>query len=89
MEDAATAEICRAQVWQWLKFGVKLYDGRPVTETLVRGFLADQAEETRRKIGSERFKEGQYELAADLLQSLLIGSEFPEFLTLAAYDHLA
>jgi malate synthase len=88
MEDAATAEICRAQIWQWVKFNAKLDDGRPVTETLVQEFLADQVEQSWRKIGAERFNQGKYRMAADLLESLVLDIDFPEFLTLGAYDCL-
>ncbi len=77
MEDAATAEICRAQVWQWVEFGAKLQDGRKVTGELVREMIAEQVSKTGRPRG----------LAAELLDTLT-GAEFPEFLTLAAYNYL-
>jgi malate synthase len=78
MEDAATAEICRAQVWQWVEFGAALEDGRRVTRELVRGMIAEQVSKTGRTRG----------VAAELLETLMTGVEFPEFLTLAAYKHL-
>jgi malate synthase len=78
MEDAATAEICRAQVWQWVEFQAKLEDGRSVTGDLVREMIAEQVAKTGRARG----------LAAELLETLMTGAEFPEFLTLAAYNYL-
>jgi malate synthase len=88
MEDAATAEICRAQIWQWVKFNATLDDGRRLTESMVQEWLADQVEQTWQKIGAERFNQGQYRLAAELLESLIVEIEFPDFLTLVAYDCL-
>ncbi len=88
MEDAATAEICRAQVWQWVEFGARLDDGRIVTDVLVQELIAEQVSELRERIGFERFHEGRYRLASDLLEKIMIGSEFPDFLTLVAYDYL-
>jgi malate synthase len=78
MEDAATAEICRAQVWQWVEFQAALQDGRKVTGELVREMIAEQVSKTGRARG----------LAAELLETLMTGAEFPEFLTLAAYNYL-
>jgi malate synthase len=78
MEDAATAEICRAQVWQWVEFQATLQDGRKVTGELVREMIAEQVSKTGRARG----------LAAELLETLMTGAEFPEFLTLAAYNYL-
>jgi malate synthase len=88
MEDAATAEICRAQVWQWVEYNAKLDDGRPVTDLLVQEFIAEQVCQIRDRIGVDRFNQGRYRLASDILEKLMIGSEFPEFLTLVAYDYL-
>jgi malate synthase len=78
MEDAATAEICRAQVWQWVAFGAKLKDGRLLTGKLVQAMIAEQVS----KMGRERGP------AAGLLEKLMTGAEFPEFLTLPAYNYL-
>ncbi len=88
MEDAATAEICRAQVWQWAESHSKLDDGRPVTYNLVQEMLADQVGRMWQKLGPERFNQSRYRLAADLLESLVTGVDFPEFLTEAAYCYL-
>jgi malate synthase len=74
MEDAATAEISRTQVWQWVKHGARLNDGRTVTADFVR--------QTIRKIRP------QETLATKLFQEMMTSAEFPEFLTLVAYDHI-
>jgi len=70
MEDAATAEICRAQVWQWVKHGARLNDGRPVTAALVKETITDVAGSTP---------------AAQMYEEMMTSTEFPEFLTLVAY----
>lgn len=80
MEDAATAEICRAQVWQWVKHGAKLQDGREVTRKLVADILAERKEQLP---AGERLT-----LAAEVLEDLMTSQAFPEFLTLACYDFL-
>jgi len=81
MEDAATAEISRSQVWQWVRHGAALADGRPITPRLVQGFIAEA-------LGSERVHAGKFSLAAELFDQMMTGADFPEFLTLVAYDHL-
>lgn len=88
MEDAATAEICRAQVWQWRRHSAKLADGRTVSHALVRQVLAEECEEIRKQAGTEAFDKGKFPKAAEILQKLIESEEFPEFLTLAAYDFL-
>ena len=74
MEDAATAEISRSQVWQWVRHGARLSDGRVVTEQLVRQIMA------------ELFPTKS--LATELFERLMTDREFAEFLTLVAYEHL-
>jgi malate synthase len=82
MEDAATAEISRAQVWQWVKFGVKLKDGKPVTGAMVKELIHNRAAE----LGSK--KDEKLRQAAKVLEDLTTSDEFAEFLTLASYDLL-
>jgi malate synthase len=87
MEDAATAEISRSQVWQWLRHSAVLESGRPVTRDLVTTTIAEQ----RRRLAGElqgRALE-QLDLAARLTEDLILAADYAEFLTLAAYDHLA
>jgi malate synthase len=80
MEDAATAEISRSQIWQWVHHGVELADGRPVTADLVRA-IAD--EETA---GIDDFP--HLTEAREVFEAVALGVDFPEFLTLPAYEHL-
>lgn len=89
MEDAATAEISRTQVWQWVHNpkGV-LNDGRKVTLELVHTILAEELEKIRAEVGEERFKKGKYGLAATLFEQIIANRDFEEFLTLRAYEHL-
>lgn len=88
MEDAATAEICRAQVWQWRRHGAKLADGRTISDSLVKQVMAEECEAIRKQMGPARFEQGKFSKAAEILQKLIEKDEFPEFLTLAAYDFL-
>ena len=82
MEDAATAEICRAQVWQWVKHGAKLDDGRVVTAEMVRRATDEQLEKLKAR-GVGRFVD-----AGRIFEQMMTSAEFPEFLTLAAYGYL-
>ena len=84
MEDAATAEICRAQVWQWVKHGAHLQDGRPVTEGMARDIIRQRATE----LGAELSNDEKLRQAAKVLEELTTSQEFAEFLTLASYDLL-
>jgi malate synthase len=88
VEDIATAEICRTQVWQWVKFGAMLDDGRLITDELVRELIASQLKRIRLFTGVENFHKGLYRRASAILQNLITGPELPEFLTTAAYDQL-
>ncbi len=81
MEDAATAEISRSQVWQWVRHGARLLDGRTVTGSLVESIIAEELE-------TKNLKGGKFDQAARLFHQLMTGSEFPEFLTLVTYEHL-
>jgi malate synthase len=89
MEDAATAEICRAQIWQWARHGAKLSDGRTVTGALVRTACDEQMEKLRQELGRELFEKRRFQEAARIFNGLLTGGDFPEFLTLTAYDYIA
>jgi malate synthase len=88
MEDAATAEICRAQVWQWARHGAKLQDGRTVNADLVRRTIAEETARAREKTNGAGPEAGKFDTAAALLEGMMAGDAFPEFLTLAAYDLL-
>ena len=89
MEDAATAEISRAQVWQWLHVpGVRLADGRSITLELVRQMIPPVLQHIKGIVGAERFEQGKYRDASKLFEQIVMGSTFTEFLTLPAYDYL-
>ena len=88
MEDAATAEICRAQVWQWVRHGAKLSDGRTVTAALVLDATKQQLEKLRGELGAARFDSGKFAEAAQLFNQMMTAAEFPEFLTLSAYNEI-
>jgi malate synthase len=88
MEDAATAEISRTQVWQWVRHGARLDDGRAVTADLVRALIREGLEHIRGLLGDARYDGGRFALAGVLYEQMMTGREFPEFLTLVAYDHL-
>jgi malate synthase len=90
MEDAATAEIARAQVWQWIRHGAELDDGRPVTPELVRELEESELERIRREVGDDDwfYSEGRPDLSRELFEQVALADEFVEFLTLPAYDRL-
>jgi malate synthase len=82
MEDAATAEISRAQIWQWIKHRVRLSDGRETTAELYRKILSEELA----KLGGQ--KTGHYGQATEILDSLILSPNFSEFLTIPAYRYL-
>jgi len=90
MEDAATAEISRAQVWQWIRHprGV-LDDGRKVTLELFRLTLAQEQGRLRAALGDVAYATGNFDGAADLLDRITADERFESFLTLSAYRALA
>jgi malate synthase len=88
MEDAATAEICRSQVWQWVRHGARMNNGRAVTSALVRETIAEELEKLGANQDAARFDSGKLDLAARLFDQITTGPEFPEFMTLVAYEHI-
>lgn len=84
MEDAATAEISRSQLWQWLKHRARLNDGRTVDTALVRDLLADEVE----RAGKQLPPGNRLDEAATILGDVVFAPELPAFLTLLAYDRL-
>ena len=83
MEDAATAEICRAQVWQWIRHGAKLEDGRTVTAALARSMMDGHVEKLRAWVAEKHLL-----AAVRIYEEMISSADFPEFLTLRAYDYL-
>ncbi len=88
MEDAATAEISRAQLWQWVRHATPLEDGTAVTLGLVREEAQSVLAEIRRETGEEAFRAGHYSRAATHLDRLTAGREIEAFLTLNAYEDI-
>jgi len=90
MEDAATAEIARSQVWQWVHHGAKLEDGRAVTPEFVRGLVEEELEKIRGEVGNDEWfhSEGRPTESRSLFEQVALADEFVEFLTLPAYEKL-
>ncbi len=88
MEDAATAEISRAQVWQWVRYGVTTDDGRAVTAARFREALREEMARVRLEVGEARFTQGRFEEASALFEQLSLAPTFEDFLTLPAYGLL-
>lgn len=88
MEDAATAEIARAQIWQWLRHGAQLDDGRVVDEELVRGLLAEEVEKIRAAVDPATWAAGHPEETMQIFEEVALGEDFPDFLTLPGYELL-
>ena len=90
MEDAATAEISRAQVWQWVHHGAELDNGRKITTELVRELEQEELERIRGEIGDDDwfYSEGRPDLSRELFEKVALADEFVEFLTLPAYERL-
>jgi malate synthase len=90
MEDAATAEIARSQVWQWIRHGTTIEDGTPITPDLVRRLEAEELERIRAEIGDDEWfeTEGRPQESRDLFEQVALSEELVEFLTIPAYDHL-
>jgi malate synthase len=86
MEDAATAEISRAQIWQWVHNQVKLSDGRTVDAALVERAIADELSQQKSKVDEVRYS--AYEKAGNLMRDLVLAPQFTEFLTLPAYERM-
>jgi len=88
MEDAATAEISRSQIWQWIRHGVQLEDGRVVTRELVREILDEEMTRIRSAVGEGTWESGRPEETREVFEQVALADEFPEFLTLPAYDYI-
>ncbi len=88
MEDAATAEICRSQIWQWVQHGVQLDDGRTVTPELVRQVLDEETEKIRRQVGAETWEAGRPDETRTIFERVALSDALTEFLTLEAYEYL-
>ena len=88
MEDAATAEISRSQIWQWVHNGVSTAEGTPITPEFVRQVEDEELEKIRAAVGDERFGAGKYDEARELFEQVALADDFEEFLTLPALEKL-
>ena len=88
MEDAATAEISRSQVWQWLHNGVELAGGQTVTRELVERLIEEELAAIRDRVGDEAIHQGRWADARALFTEMALADEYPEFLTLPAYERM-
>ncbi|MEU6994460.1 malate synthase A [Streptomyces sp. NPDC046465] len=88
MEDAATAEISRSQIWQWINAGVVFENGQTATADLAREVAAGELAAIRAEIGDEAFTAGKWQQAHDLLLQVSLDADYADFLTLPAYEQL-
>ncbi|GGP59249.1 malate synthase A [Streptomyces melanogenes] len=88
MEDAATAEISRSQIWQWINAGVVFENGELATADLARKVAAEELAAIRAEIGEEAFATGRWQQAHDLLLKVSLDADYADFLTLPAYEQL-
>jgi malate synthase len=89
MEDAATAEISRAQIWQWLRHGAALDDGTTVTRSLVERLTGEEFTRVRNEVGAARFDKGHFDAARALFVRVATSDQLEDFLTLPAYEQLS
>ncbi len=88
MEDAATAEISRAQVWQWVHYGIALEDGTRATPELLDRIITEEMARVRQEVGADAYDAGRFPEAIGLFRDLSTANEFEEFLTLPAFPLL-
>jgi malate synthase len=89
MEDLATAEISRSQLWQWQRYGAKLDDGRAITTGLYDTLLKEELDKIRAEYGPERYDGGHFKEAVELFMRMSKSEQFDEFLSLPAYELLS
>ena len=88
MEDAATAEISRAQLWQWINHEANLTNGTTVTTERFENWLTEELEVIQNEVGAVRFQSGKFKMAAELFSDMIHKNAFDEFLTIPAYNQL-
>jgi malate synthase len=87
MEDAATAEISRSQIWQWLHNDVALAEGQTVTRELVERIISEELGKIRTQLGAA-YDDGEYEQARSLFTEVALADDYVDFLTLPAYERM-
>lgn len=88
MEDAATAEISRTQIWQWINSESTLEDGRIITAELYKKLRCEEIDKIKTFIGEENFNKGKFNLAIEIFDNLILNKKFEEFLTIPAYQYI-
>ena len=88
MEDAATAEISRSQVWQWLHNDVELSDGQLVTRELVEQMVEEEMAKIRERVGDDAFAAGRWDDARATFTQTALADDYVDFLTLPAYERM-
>ena len=88
MEDAATAEISRAQLWQWIKHEATINDGSPITNERFQLWLKEELDGIQSEVGIDRFEQGKFKEASQLFSEMITKNEFDEFLTIPAYQYI-
>jgi malate synthase len=88
MEDVATAEISRSQVWQWVRHSSQLSEGSPVTADLVREVADDELAKVRERLGEEVWAKGRFAEARQVFEEVSLSESFPAFLTLVAQRYI-
>ena len=88
MEDAATAEISRTSIWQWIRHGKSLSNGQVVTKALFRQMLAEEQQVVRRELGDARWQSGRFAEASELMEQITCADTLIDFLTLPGYERL-
>jgi malate synthase len=88
MEDAATAEISRAQLWQWIKHESVLSDGSPITNDRFQLWLKEELDGIQFEVGIDQFEQGKFMEASQLFSEMITKNEFDEFLTIPAYQYI-
>jgi malate synthase len=88
MEDAATAEISRAQLWQWIKHEAILNNGSAITNERFQLWLKEELDGIQSEVGIDRFEQGKFKEASQLFSEMITKNEFDEFLTIPAYQYI-
>lgn len=88
MEDAATAEISRSQIWSWIRHGARIENGQEITNMLVRQIIEEEMEKIFKTIGSEAYQASKFKLASKIFYNIVTSSSFVDFLTTVAYEFI-
>jgi malate synthase len=88
MEDAATSEISRSQLWQWLQNEVTLEDGKVLNEKYYDRLAMEEFEKIKKLVGNKDYEKGKYKLAEQLLDILVVNQKFIDFLTIPGYKYI-